>query len=108
MKNKLPKVYQNPVQHKVDNNMKVFYEKYYNNKDTYIRTSLKENRVQDVNEKITELFNRNGYIFNLDVIIKTVNETLETKIAGKIKNYLITLDNKVIPISEIIEISEKN
>jgi RPA family protein len=88
--------------------MRVFYEKYYNNKDTNIKTSLKEERVQDVNKKIMELFNRNGYIFNLDVIIKTVNETMETKIAGKIKNYLITLDNKVIPISEIIEINEKN
>lgn len=105
MKNKLPKVYQNPLNHRINNNMKVFYERY--DKDNNIKTSLKENRVQDVNKKITELFNRNGYIFNLDVIIKTINDTYDTKIAGKIKNYLITLDNKVIPISEIIEITEK-
>ena len=33
--------------------------------------------------------------------------SFETKIIGKNKNYLITLDNKIIPIEDIIDIDSE-
>ncbi len=108
VKNKLPRVYQNPLNRKINNNMRVYYDQASNNVVVDSKPIFKSNEKQDVNKKIAELFSRNGYIFNLDVIIRTTDEVMETKIAGKIKNYIITLDNKVIPIANIIEINEKN
>ena len=61
-----------------------------------------------VEDKLNKLFQRNGYIFNVDVKIITNNEEYDTKIASKIKNNIITLDNHVINISDIKDIIIKN
>ena len=57
-----------------------------------------------VNDKLNNLFNTNGYIFNKEVNIITDNKTYNTRIAGKVNNHIITLDNNVIDIRDIKDI----
>ena len=48
-----------------------------------------------------------SYIFNKDVIIETKDKKYNTRIAGKLGNRIITLDNDSININDIIKIYEK-
>ena len=61
-----------------------------------------------VKEKIEKLFNRNGYVFNVLVEIVTSKKIYHTKIAGKVNNHLITLDNDIICINDIRDIIVKD
>ncbi len=113
MQKKLPKIYQSSFSHKVDNNNKVFYS-FYQNKQSMenypYSANLESNHQEEksVESTLRELFQTTGYIFNIPVEIKTSTRTLDTKIAGKVKNTIITLDNDVIPISEIVSIKRKD
>ena len=51
--------------------------------------------------------NKDGYIFNKKVIIKTDNNTYDTRIAGTINDKIITIDGNSIHIKDIREIIEK-
>ncbi len=57
-----------------------------------------------IEDKIEKLFNTNGYIFNINVKIVTSEKIYNTKIANRIGNILITLDNDVIRIEDIKDI----
>lgn len=57
-----------------------------------------------VDDKLSKLFNTNGYIFNIKVKIITDNKTYDTKIASQVGNSIITLDNDIINISDIKDI----
>ena len=57
---------------------------------------------------IKKLFKSSRYIFNIGVIIKTDKKEYDTKIIGKVKNSLITIDNVEIPIIEIKDIIIKD
>ena len=57
-----------------------------------------------VEEKLNKLLNTNGYIFNIKVKIITNNKTYDTKIASRIGNSIITLDNDVINIDDVKDI----
>lgn len=59
---------------------------------------------EDIEDKLNKLFNTNGYIFNIKVKIITNEKTYNTKIASRIKNSLITLDNDIINIDSIKDI----
>ena len=48
-----------------------------------------------------------GYIFGKRVVIVTNDDTLDTKIATKTDDYIITIDNKKIYISDIKDIYRK-
>lgn len=56
---------------------------------------------------INRLSKSGSYIFNKDVIIETKDKKYSTRIAGKLGNRIITLDNDSININEIIKIYEK-
>ena len=89
-------IYANKITKRIDNNQN--YCDVSNNSKKNISNDL------TVEEKINKLFNTNGYVFNIDVKIITDNKTYDTKVAGKIGNNLITLDNDVISIKEIKDI----
>ena len=61
-----------------------------------------------VSEKLNKLFKSNRYVFNIGVIIKTKNKDYDTKIIGRIKNSIITMEDDVIPIIEIDDIIIKD
>lgn len=105
MKNK---IFANKINKKIGNNQEVY------DISDITKEQVKKSEFKDsddnltVNEKIDKLFKRNGYIFNVDVKIITTKRELNTKIAGKMNNHLITLDNDIINISDIKDIIIKN
>ncbi|HPE14574.1 MAG TPA: hypothetical protein PLT65_01890 [Bacilli bacterium] len=75
-----------------------------NNKKTYYSSEKVSVDRKKPSVKLQDLFASPSFIFNIRVLIKTKNENYDTKIAGKMGNNIITVDNKVIPIREIIDI----
>ena len=104
MKKDLPKVYGLNVEH--DTNSKVAYTK--SNMDIRKDTSEEKNEItKSVHQKIKEIFNSVNYIYKIDAVIKTKNETITKRLVGRNSEYLITIDNEQIPISEILDIYPK-
>jgi hypothetical protein len=62
------------------------------------------NNTETVEEKLERLFNTNGYIFNIKVKIKANDKTYDTKIASRVGDNLITLDNDIINVADIKDI----
>lgn len=88
MKREIPKVFQNKVATPIDNNNKVFYGE---NNET--RSSV----------TVDDLFRPNE-IYRTNVKITLKDRVLEKKIIGRTQNNLITIDNEIIPILDIVEI----
>jgi len=103
---KLPKVFANRIEKDLNNNERVYYER-----------SAKEN-IEDkkdlkfilpeevtINQKINKIFGSSRYVYKADVKIKYKNgETVNKKIIGRNKFELITMDNELIKISDILDI----
>ena len=100
---KLPKIYQGEFNKKIINNKKICYVEKSN--DLNVTTS--ENEDNNIMELLNEIFSGIGYSYNIPVIIKTANKEYTTSIIAKTKKNIITLDNEVIPISEIVSIKKK-
>ena len=93
---KLPKIYQNEINKKITNNKKICY---LNNKE-----QIPKKNIDDV---LNEIFNGLGYSYNIPVIITTKNKIYNTSILSKTKNNIITLDNDIININNVIDIEIK-
>ena len=86
---------------------KIFVNKINSKSNNQVLANVESNIINidnNIQEKLDKLFNTNGYIFNINVKIITDNKTYDTKIANKIGNNIITLDNDVINISDIKDI----
>lgn len=96
----LPKVYQNRNVGNVNNDQEFFYS---------ANPSKEKPNVKSVNldSKINNLFKSNKYIYKVSVNIRTKTSDFDTVLIGKTNNNLITLDNTLIPIKDIIDINEK-
>jgi len=94
---KLPKIYQGDFDKEINNNKEV----------DYVSNSKEKDITPNVFSTIDKLFSSTRHTFNIPVIIKTKDKEYNTKIAGRIKDYIITLDNDVIFIKDIISIIEK-
>ena len=99
MEKKLPKVYGLNVEH--DTNSNVAYTK----SNEEIREYKKDEK--NVHQKIKDMFNCVNYIYKIDVLIKTKEGTINKRIVGRNSDYLITMDNEQIPISDILDIYPK-
>lgn len=97
MKKDLPKVFANKINKKLNNN------------NTYSITNKFEESTRDynidVNKKINDIFKSPRYIYRANVDIKLKDRTIKKKIIGKKNSNLITIDNELIPISDIIDIN---
>ena len=96
--NKLPKIFRNNIDN-ICNNKDIYYS-YQNTNASREDTVDKRNIMQ----KINSIFNSSNYIYKANVIIKLKNEELKTQIIGKNNTHLITKDNELIPITDIIDI----
>lgn len=56
---------------------------------------------------IDEIFSGLGYSFNVLLKIKTKEGEKITSLIGKTKDAIITIDNEIIPMSEILSITRK-
>lgn len=110
MSKELPKIFKKNVDTSRCNNKKVFYTS-EETKESQSPRNVKtpqDPSLNTVEEKIRKLFKSSRYIFNINVLIKTDKKDYDTKIAGKVKNSLVTIDNEVIPIVEINDIIIKD
>ncbi|MCX4249605.1 MAG: hypothetical protein OSJ65_07605 [Bacilli bacterium] len=96
----LPKVYQNRNVGNVNNDQEFFYSANPSKAKLNVKNT-------NLDSKINNLFKSNKYIYKINVNIKTSTRDFDTVVIGKTNNNLITLDNDLIPIKDIIDINEK-
>ena len=104
MDKKLPKVFANKIDKPFKNNETVYYDRNEEKKEE----PIKINSALTINQKINQIFGSSRYVYKADVVITTKNGTLNKKIIGRNRHELITMDNEVIPVNEIIDIAFKN
>ena len=97
----LPKIYHEKSNKEFNNNNKFFYS---NNQE--VTETNEDNRT--VIQKINEIFSSPNYIYKATVEIKLKDKTVKKRIIGRNKDYIITMDNNLIPIKDIIDIKSVN
>ena len=91
---KLPKIYHEQLDKDFCNNKKNCY-------------CEKVRKLEPIENVIDEVFSGLGYSYNILLEIKTKEKDYITSLVAKTKTNLITIDNEVIPISEVISIKRK-
>lgn len=97
---KLPELYTNTFDKKIDNSLEYITipsETIENNTDL---------SKYALNKKIENIFKSKNYIYKIKVEISYQNETTTETIIGKTKNNLITIDNKLININDVLDIKK--
>jgi len=98
---KLPKLFTNSFNEKIDNSKEY----------TTVREKvIEENKLTkyEINKKIDMIFKSKNYIYKVDVLIKFNDREINTTLIGKTNDNLITIDNKLIKISDIYDINLTN
>lgn len=90
---KIPKLY------KVDNN------KIKDNNQLQCNIT-KEEKIS-VKKQLDEIFSGLVYPYNISVEIITKDKKYDTSIIARTKDHILTLENNIIPIKEIISIKKK-
>lgn len=100
---KKPEIFK-PEIGKINNNKKAYYSFLEDRLD--VKTDEYEES-DDVISFMNKLARSGSYIFNKDVIIVTKDKKYETRIAGKLGDRIVTLDNDSIKVDDVIKIYEK-
>ena len=93
----LPKVFHNKIDKKFDNNRSVYYSSNTYDEDRSVDT-------RTVLQKINDIFSSPNSVYKANVEITLKDKKVTKRIIGRNKNYIITMDNDLIPISDIIDI----
>ena len=103
--NKKPNVFVNKIDKNIENNERVFYGK-ANEKKEEVSNEIKTEKVRgnNIEQKIANIFASPNYVYKVNVKITFKDKEVIKKIVGKNRNYLITMDNELIPIVDIIDI----
>lgn|SRR5574344_107762 len=102
MDKKLPKIFANQI-----NEPNVNEKTFYSVNERTARSDPKKVEGANIYQKINNIFNSRNYVYKANVIIKTRDWESEKIIIGKNNGNLITIDNELIPISNIIDIYQK-
>lgn len=111
MNKELPNVFANKIDKVINNNEKVYYSNQRNDKKTQTTISIDRKDIvnnKNINQKIYDIFNSSRYIYKADVEITLKTGIVTKKVIGKNSQNLITYDNELIPISEIVDIKYKD
>lgn len=109
MEKKLPKIFVNKIDKELNNNAKVYYSKGKNIEKTI---EPEKKIVEDwldlgnksVREKINMIFNSPSFVYNASVDIKLKTGTVSKRVIGRSKTHIITMDDELIPIDEVLDI----
>jgi len=104
---KLPKIYQNTIHKEIHNNKKVYYSK-GDSVNQATQSDVVSTTSYDIQKFIDEVFSMPTYSFNIPLFITTKEKTYDTSLIAKTRDRVITFDNDVIPIAEIISIRKKS
>lgn len=99
--NKKPNVFVNKITKKMENNERIYYGKATEKKEKMTTKAVRGNTIE---QKISSIFSSPTYVYKADVKITLKDKEILKKIVGKNRNYLITMDNELIPIEDIIDI----
>ena len=111
MEKKLPSVFANKIDKELCNNNRVYYSSAISNiSENEISDSPSNDRISNdlnlnINQKINNIFNSNRYVYKADVTITMKDRKIVKKIIGQNKTHLITIENELIPISDIVDIN---
>ncbi len=108
MKKELPNIYKKEIRNQMKVNRDVYHIPNSENTSKTEKYTDDLNREMSVEEKLKRLFQSRRYIFNIEVEIITKRKNYHTKIAGKVKNSIVTIDGEVIPVIEIEDIIIKD
>lgn len=100
---KLPKIYANKIEKNKDNNEQV----YTSYKEPQVEEKQEKTIQKTINQKIKEIMNEKNHSYKIPVKIKTKEKSVVKNIIGRNTKNLITLENELIKIEDIIDI-EKN
>lgn len=93
---KIPKVYVNPINKDIDNEQKYFRS-----------GNINSNYSKGISLcDIDRVLNSNKHVYRSKVRLNINNNYVEKIIVSRSNNYLITIDNEKIPISNIFSIEE--
>ena len=105
MDKKLPGIFVNPAQKSSGNNERVSYS---SKEERLPEETTKSSKVvlneKNVNQKINDIFNSSNYVYKADVEIKLKDKTITARIVGRNSTHLITIENELIPISDVTDI----
>lgn len=106
MKKELPGIFTNKINKKMDNNDRVVVTK----QNDELLEKNKKNSIfeKNINQKIQDIFNSPKYVYKAEVLITMKDKIVTKKIVGKNNNNLITIENELISISDIIDIEFKD
>lgn len=93
----LPNVFQNPINKKIDNVQDLFRSD-GSRKNTY--------SPRDINKKINQIFGSSDHVYKSRVRITLNDNVIEEEIVGKTSINLLTLDGRLIKITDIIDIEK--
>lgn len=92
--NKLPNVFASPINKKLNN----YQDMYRSDK------KVKSYNPKDINKKINEIFGSLNHVYKSKVRITMTDGIKEEQIVGKTNTNLLTIDNKLIKITDILDI----
>lgn len=98
----LPKVFHNKIDKKFDNNSSVFYSSNSSKDERISNEEPVDSR--NVLQKINDIFSSPNYVYKANVEITLKDKKITKRIIGRNKNYIITMDNSLIPITDIVDI----
>lgn len=93
----LPKVFKTNMNKNFNNNDSVYYSRNSMNKE-----EVKDTRT--VLQKLNDIFSSPNYVYKANVEITLKDKKLTKRIIGRNKDFIITMDNTLIPIKDIIDI----
>lgn len=94
--NKLPNVFASPINKKLNN----YQDMYRSDK------KVKSYNPKDINKKINEIFGSLNHVYKSKVRITMTDGVKEEQIVGKTNTNLLTIDNKLIKITDILDIEK--
>ena len=94
----LPNVFKNKNNKNFTNNKNL----YYSSKKE--ETNNDRSNSKTVLQKINDIFASPNYIYKANVEITLKDKIVTKRIIGRNKNYIITMDNTLIPVSDILDI----
>ena len=94
--NKLPNVFASPINKKLNN----YHDLYRSDR------AVKSYNPKDINKKINEIFGSLNHVYKSRVRITMDDGIHEEEIVGKTNINLLTIDNKLIKITDILDIEK--
>lgn len=105
MEKKKPSVFAGRVSKNAGNNKNVSYSNQEEKQESQESNNIKYEK--NINQKINEIFNSSNYIYKADVEITFKDKKSIKRIVGRNTTHLITIENELIPITDVIDIKVK-